>query len=325
MATIGDGVKPEGTWAFDPAPTRALARDKPGFVMLGNSMAFTRIDPQRLGQTLGATVADHAHPNVRAVHWYLQIKNHVIPAGVKPRAVIVFFRDDALTRVSTFRPDLRAKFSHATEPAIGAATARECVSRSARFRAWVREAVRAVYPLDAYAGSELMAYFAVWIAPEAIVGDDEAYTFWQATNNLFDFDRLKRDRAAAPSVVPDELESDGAFEALARCSLLAPMLDEASQAGLTIVFVRVQRRPTIQGDPPPQSEALIDYLARLRRYVEGRGAHMIDFTGDPAVTRSMYSNGDHIADDHRPAYTDHFARRLQATLAATSTNAVPEH
>ena len=46
-------------------------------------------------------------------------------------------------------------------------------------------------------------------------------------------------------------------------SVLPLMLRDASRAGLTLCFVRVQRRPTANR-PPPQSPALRRYVGALR-------------------------------------------------------------
>jgi hypothetical protein len=91
------------------------------------------------------------------------------------------------------------------------------------------------------------------------------------------------------------------------------MLDLAREHGLGVTFVRVQRRPRVEG-PPAQSAALDRYVAALRAYVASRGASFHDFTGDPETPISVYGEGDHIAPQYLARHTELFARRLAADL-----------
>jgi hypothetical protein len=88
------------------------------------------------------------------------------------------------------------------------------------------------------------------------------------------------------------------------------MLRDARQAGQTLVFVRVQRRP-VNGQPPDQSRALRRYISKLAAYIQANGGIFIDDTGDPAQTLDMYEDGDHVSLDGRRRYTDLFATRLR--------------
>ena len=65
-------------------------------------------------------------------------------------------------------------------------------------------------------------------------------------------------------------------------SVLPLMLRDARQAGLTLCFVRVQRRPTANR-PPPQSPALVAYVARAARVRRRRTAP--SSTTTPATRR----------------------------------------
>ena len=93
--------------------------------------------------------------------------------------------------------------------------------------------------------------------------------------------------------------------------LLPLMLRDARAAGLTICFVRVQRRPTAQR-PPAQSPALRAYVRDLEAYITSRGGVFLDDTGDPALTLDMYEDGDHFARHARARYTEHLYNRLRA-------------
>jgi hypothetical protein len=92
--------------------------------------------------------------------------------------------------------------------------------------------------------------------------------------------------------------------------VLPLMMRDARHAGLTICFVRVQRRP-LGARPPIQSRAMRRYVEDLRGYIEANGGVFRDDTGDPMLTLDMYGDGDHIARESRRRYTEIFFERLQ--------------
>ena len=82
---------------FDPDPISDLARLKPGYVVIGDSMAG-RIDVRRLAQLSGRPVAPLLQAGSGSAYWYLALKNWVVASDIKPRAVFIF-RDTNLTDV----------------------------------------------------------------------------------------------------------------------------------------------------------------------------------------------------------------------------------
>ena len=76
----------------------------PTWVVIGDSMAGSRIDPALLTRLTGGQTAPLLYAGSGPAWWYLALKNWVIPSGITPRAVIVFFRDTNLTNVM-FRID----------------------------------------------------------------------------------------------------------------------------------------------------------------------------------------------------------------------------
>ncbi len=82
----------------------ALAGMNPTWVVIGDSMAGSRIDPALLTRLTGGQTAPLLYAGSGPAWWYLALKNWVIPSGIRPKAVIVFFRDTNLTTVM-FRID----------------------------------------------------------------------------------------------------------------------------------------------------------------------------------------------------------------------------
>jgi hypothetical protein len=131
--------------------------------------------------------------------------------------------------------------------------------------------------------------------------------FLDQLNERFGLAHL-RPMDAADMQATEDREAD--FDRFVEDSTLPLMLRDARNAGLTLLLVRVQRRP-LHGRPPEQSPALRRYVTRLHNYVEARGGVFMDDTGDPAQTLDMYEDGDHLSRDGRRRYTEMFAVRLR--------------
>jgi hypothetical protein len=131
--------------------------------------------------------------------------------------------------------------------------------------------------------------------------------FLERLNERFGLSHL-RPMDAADMQATEDREAD--FDAFAGKSGLPLMLRDARQAGLTLVLVRVQRRP-VDGRPPYQSPALQRYVAKLKTYIESNGGVFMDDTGDPSQTLDLYEDGDHLSREGRRRYTESFASRLR--------------
>jgi len=289
---------------FDAGPISDLARMNPGFVVIGDSMAGSRIDPAVLARLTARPVAPLLYAGSGPAWWYLVLENWVIPSGIHPRCVFIFFRDTNLTNV-LFRIDARWAMdpvAHAREDDLNAVVARrrgsvfyrvrtalENVYRAPQARRWIEPAVNA------------------WPAELMIPYHKPRAAFMQQLNDRFDLAHL-RPMEAADMQATEDREAD--FDAFVDRSALPLMLRDARQAGLTLCFVRVQRRP-VGGRTPFQSPALQRYVAKLKAYIEHNGAIFIDDTGDPAQTLDWYADGDHLSHDGRERYTELFASRLR--------------
>jgi len=289
---------------FHAARIPELQRMNPGAVVIGDSMAGTRIDERVLSQLSGVPVAPLLQAGSGSAFWYLALKNWVVASGIKPRVVFVFFRDTNLTDVM-FRLDDQYRWSldmvaGDTEPELND------VVQSALdgpFYA-VHQAAERVYRVDAArrAVEPVVARGpASWVARTA----DDRTRLLEAANQRFGLDHLRVMEAA-------DMAADAGtdFPATVNRSVLPLMLREAQRGGFKLCLVRVQRRP-VGGRPPEQSPALRQYVRDLRAYVQSHGGILHDDTGDPAITLDMYEDGDHIARHARAAYTRLFYERLR--------------
>jgi hypothetical protein len=168
----------------------------------------------------------------------------------------------------------------------------------------VHRTARAVYQFD---------LTRAWLEPRllrqpAVVGPPDLVE--KINTEIFALDKLRAFEAAD---LPQAEESLLDFDAQVGRSVLPLLMDLAERSHIRLAFVRVQRRPT-PGGPPPQSEALIRYLERLRAYVTARGAYYHDDYGDPTQPLEVYADGDHLRSDQRLAYSERFAKQHAAFL-----------
>jgi hypothetical protein len=285
-----------------------LQRLNPGYVVIGDSMAGSRIDERLLGRLAGRPVAPLLHPGSGPAFWYLAMKNWVIASRIEPHVVFIFFRDTNLTD-TMFRLDAAYRWSLDLVATDRVEDELNEVVKSAVRGPWffVHDALDRVYAGD---GARRRIEPALAHAPVAAITTSrrrQAEVLLQA-NARFGLDHLRVMEAADIAADP------GAdFRAVVNRSVLPLMIRDASRAGFKLCLIRVQRRP-VGGQPPPQSQALRRYMAGLRAYVEARGAVLHDDTGDPGMTLDMYADGDHVARSARERYTALLFERLRPLL-----------
>jgi hypothetical protein len=300
---------PRERLAFDPKPVADLARMDPGYVVIGDSMAGSRIEPRLLAQLTHATIAPLLQPGTGSAWWYLALKNWVIAAGIHPRRAFIFFRDTNLTN-ALFRIDDQYRWSldlvaHDREDEVNAVLARRVGGPFYRVR----------LAFDRAYGAEVARE---WVEPAINAGPAWALipyrrqraAFMDQLNDRFGLSHLRPMEAADMQAAEDR---DADFGAYVDKSFLPILLRDARAAGVPLCFVRVQRRP-VGGRPPYQSPALTRYMAALARYIEANGALFLDDTGDADQTIEMYADGDHLSRDGRIRYTQMFYNRMRSVF-----------
>ena len=192
-------------------------------------------------------------PGSGSAFWYLALKNWVIASGIRPR-VVVFFRDTNLTDVM-FRLD---------EQFRGRSTWRRSNARTSSTRSW-RDASACCSAARRFVDEDRRRRAGAprgragrddWPASD-VVAPPARTEFMTGMNERLGFDHL-RPMEAADIQVTEGRAFD--FDRDVDESVLPLMLRDAKRAGLTLAFVRVQRRPT--ANRPPAA------VAGLRRYVD---------------------------------------------------------
>ena len=83
---------------FDQHLADTLRAEQPAYVIVGDSMAQSRIDAGTLQRLVGGrNIAMLVEAARGSAYWYLAFKNWIIEPGLRPKAVVFFFRDENLT------------------------------------------------------------------------------------------------------------------------------------------------------------------------------------------------------------------------------------
>jgi hypothetical protein len=287
---------------FDAEAVATLREADCDYILIGDSMAGTRIDPEYLSSLVGGHgVAALFHPGSGPAYWYLTFKNFVVNARVRPRLVIFFFRDDNLT--DTFFRYSRGgldRVARDREPVLDELLAAR--SRGTFYR--LHGAIRDLYQYDRTKA---------WLEPILV----RAPVAWSAGRRARRrlLDRINNEvftlEALRPMAAADMVNSSGEaldFDRMLPTSVLPEILRLSKMSRIGVAFVRVQRRPTAAG-PPPQSPEMREYVRELRAYLVANGAIYRDDWGDPDQPLSVYEDGDHVKREFRRIYTELFLRR----------------
>jgi hypothetical protein len=287
-----------------PFEGRAVAgfRDAtPAMVLIGDSIAGSRIHHRYLMQISGEPVAPVFEPATGSVFWYLAFKNWVVASGIHPHVVVFFFRDENLTDpMFRLNPALLDRVAREREPEVDALLAAH--AQGPLFR--LHSLLRRLYQFDR---TREWAEPRIATAPVALAAAPRYRhrLLSRMNEELFSLERL-RPAAAADMAFGDRGKLD--FSKNLPGSVLPAIIRTAKEAGIRPAFIRVQRRPE-NGRPPVQSEALQRYVGDLRRYLEANGAYFHDEWGDPNLPLWLYSDGDHVNAEHRLHTTQLFYER----------------
>ncbi|MEA3150792.1 MAG: hypothetical protein QOD56_1731 [Gammaproteobacteria bacterium] len=302
----------QGKLNFDAPLLAQVNAVSPDYVFIGNSMLNSRIDEATLEKRLGRHCCFILWTGGAESAWTHQaLKNIALAADHRPKKVFIFFRDAYLTQ-PTYRATDRywwkiERLSHANEPEFDwAMTADRTWQEQLAYR------IGDLYPIEK--ARDRAGAAVSWLASEIATPGRVRYgaSAGQKYEGLFDLDKL-RSVPVDDTAFEEEDLSEYDFDAQVGTSLLPSMIKLAKDAGVGLVFVRVQRRPTLQG-PPAQRPELQDYMKKFGAYASARGAELYDFTGDPELTVDHYLDGDHISAAWKPESTDLFLRRLQRSF-----------
>ncbi|MCA9322537.1 MAG: hypothetical protein KDB53_17480 [Planctomycetes bacterium] len=337
LATVLVIALPAMAWPHGPGKfpfadghlVRGMAQTKPDYVFIGNSMLFSRIDTQRLGELTGGRTSQIIRlPGTRSAEWYLALKNYVAASGHAPRATFIFFRDHLIT-LPTLKSRGRSQVYESLSPGIDSFDEplfESVVYGDRLVLRRVESQLEDWFPAarSGAAGPGLINDLAYHAAiPDLLWGDASRHRqqLREVVNRAFTIDRFRggvvemaagQDPLAGGGEDQRLLESDRAFDfdAIVDASFLPHLARLSKDHDLNLVLVRVQRRPAADGKVPTDPR-MAAYQSRLSRWLSEHGIGFHDFTGDPDLGLELYGSGDHIAPESMARYTEIFHDRLR--------------
>ncbi len=304
---------------------KLLADTRPDLVFMGNSMLNTRIDPRVFNAETPYTCAFTSRASTATAVWYLYLKNLIVPMEVKPKVVVIFFRDRFLTwpfyRTSGIYGAYLDSLRLAREPVLDKMLRDATETGPSGIRDRFDHSLRALYglgnqPLDARAKLNNLAF------------DLTGFGVGKATRRSqmairFGLDNLRSDLGddIGNDVSWDSAKSPIAFSSSPDASFLPHLLGLARENGFKLCFYRVKRRCDVDGDREEDPQ-LAGYLESLAAFIRAQGGFFIDESADP-VPVEWYSDGDHIGKDFRPEYTRYFWKKAQPVLEPILSGATP--
>ena len=324
------------------AERQRLARSDPEWILVGNSMLNTRINPKELSRVSGLEAMKLAEGGSQSAIWFLFLKRIVLESGVKPKWITVFFRETDLTwpdfRIGGTNEELIKLLDGQKQPEWQ----QVIVNRgSAGGKAATGDVVgRVSEGLKAMLGGE---DWRKWGRSRLQHASFEATEFGggmahdlrrREMNERFSLDHLRHDLGAdtamatgsVAGIAAADADGEGAgdvgrygagpaeFDGSPDASFLPHIIAVAKQTGARVHFHRVKLRRRA-ADGIGDSERMTAYLKALRGYLEKEGCAFTDESDDPLITADLYADGDHIS--REPALQQRYIEQFWKCVGPT--------
>lgn len=286
-----------------------LQKDRPEWVLLGNSMLNSRVDTPYFEQLSGHSVYKLSFSGTKSAMWYLMLKTIVVESNVKPKCVSLLFRDRDLTR-----PTLRADDN---EEMIERLNGRQFPEwelvmgdyESKRKSSWARlteQVGRGVNEL--LPGEKLNGWARGKLEKRAYdvgsIGAGGGDNVWRAArNDLLSMEHMRKLKDQSSEETLEEMlakaeeverNQPSLFDASPNRSFLPHMVALCEQHGIKLHLHRIKTNPDLPQRDAESERLLREYLEQLRRYAEGKGCLYSDESGKAEITGSMFLDSMHI-------------------------------
>ncbi|RFC46711.1 MAG: hypothetical protein DVB23_001461 [Verrucomicrobia bacterium] len=316
-----------------------LEQAKPQWVLIGNSMLYTRLTEGKLTEVSGVKSSLLARGRSQSAMWLLFLKNVLLQSKARPAVVTIFFRDTDLTwpdfRVTGGNERAIADLRGPEQPEWVQVLGRKDQSKGEPLHGLPNQAsgfLRWLFPTDrlrAAAQRQIQerAFRATRVGTRANSSVRRA-----ELNDRFSLSHLRSDLGsdAAPIRVGWEMAKVGAetidmgfyedgpvrFDSSPGASFLPHLVALAKQHQLQLHFHRIKRRPAANHSRP-DGQVMTAYMTELSAYLREQGCLFTDESGDPALTLDMYVDGDHLSskEDVQARYHRLFWERVRPQLA----------
>jgi hypothetical protein len=294
----------------------AIASQQPEIVVLGDSMVQENVDAKALASRLGRTVYSIGYPGSSSAVWYLIVRHEIVEAPVKPRTLVILFRDTMLTqpshRISPFDDKAVDVFASMDDSLV-------------LERAFLNQ----INSL----GKLMEAYVPFYASQGAIQAEVSQALRYGSARWIMDCSRkcvddavltvLGRSRMSAETVqqevvsVESPLYSARAlnFDARLDESFLPEIVRLCRENNIELIFVRSRKQ--YYAGMPGEPRGLQAYLGGLQEYLDANGVAYLDMNGDPRLVPAIYTDPIHVSAQGRQVFTQVLTDLLAPLLSAS--------
>jgi len=286
---------------------RDLQESKPEYIFIGNSMLDSRLDKKKFEELSGSSCQIVWHGGVMSAVWYLIVKNVIATSKIYPKSIFIFFRDTYLTE-----PDYRVSGTYRRYLNIYS-TGKEKILEDKLLTKNILHnryeiAITKLYPLmQLKTKSRGKISGAAALMTKLIPLRFTQHFKISDVNNLFDFKNSRIVAVDGENI--EENEWNYNFNEALNSSFLPIIVELSKSEKLTLVFIRVKKRP-IHGSLAIQKPELNKYINDLKIYLASNDIGFYDFTGHPEITLDLYASGDHLNEEGKKKFTEIFVNTL---------------
>ena len=293
-----------------------LQKQRPRWILIGNSMLNSRLDEKPLAGVAGCNVRILSKGGTQSAVWFLFLKNLVVQSKSQPPVVTIFFRDTDLTwadfRIKGGNEGLIELLDGPAQPEwqeVLAPSAAESRALPAR----LTQGLSQLFPVSdlrplARRQMQERAFRLTRIGTRANSSVRRA-----ELNERFSLSHLRHDlgldfaATGNGSSATGVMEVDGevidpgfyedgpaVFDPSPEASFLPHMIALAQSQGIKLHFHRIKRRPARNHTRPDPPE-LAAYVQSLKSYLTTQGCLFTDESADLRLTLDLYADGDHIS------------------------------
>lgn len=291
---------------------KALNNYQPEIVLIGNSMLTEGIDQRMFTSYSSKKTMNISLGGSATAWWYLMVKNVIAESKVKPKVVVIFFRDMFLTR-----PDYRVDGKYRLYINSLANDQEPLLDRLA----YLNGMDPSTYMLSKYCPlfrkKESFRNNIDSFIKNTCVGNllkSDTANINNAMASVFDRKNMNQDLITAQQRTAESTSKDKTdFQTSLNKSFLPHIIDIAEKNDIHLVFSRIKRRRDV--DPDAQPQYLKDYTKNLRTYLDSHNIELIDFTDDKRIKLHHFADGDHLdRKKGRPIFTKMTAEALMPII-----------
>ena len=289
--------------------TKAILKNAPQMVLIGDSTLIISVDTTRLSEQLDVPLYSIGLSGSASTLWYLIIKNNVITVPVPPKYLLIFFRDSMLTM-----PGYRVQGQYFEQIDEYASSKDELLIE--------RAFIGLMNPMERFAETYIPIYTARWqmrkeiesrirYIPARVTGCDPkcvdgAFSQIFGKNNM---SAQGLNEAISSAEIDLYTRRNLDFENQVNKSFLPELIRLSQENNIQLVLVRIKTLQFTQPFP-----ALDNYMNNLKTYAEANNVIVLDFANDPRLPSGLFEDILHLNDQGKIIFTDILTETLKPLL-----------